>query len=104
MKALPDAWGLCSKAGKGNMGLGQSLIGVLLALLVIGILCTWLALVSQDRLPLTRRYRKRVAFQVPAPLPGPSRPDLGLRLAGWLGKVCGRLWREFHYWTVGDDD
>jgi hypothetical protein len=22
----------------------------------------------------------------------------------WLGRVCGRLWSEFYYWTVGELD
>jgi hypothetical protein len=77
---------------------------VILALLLIALLFAVPLLVSHCRLPVTRRYRNLQQYEVPLPSPVPARPDLGLRLARWLGMVCGRLWREFYYWTVGDDE
>ena len=36
--------------------------------------------------------------------PVPVGPDIGLRLARWLGTASRRFWREFYYWTVGEPD
>jgi len=79
-------------------------MGMVLALLLLGVLLAARPLVSEHRAPLLRKCRKRFADEAPLPSPGPSPPDLGLRLARWLGAVCCRLWREFYYWTIGEDE
>lgn len=89
--------------------------GFWLALLVVLILSA--RLVSDNRAPVTRRFKRRLQDDCEVRQPPPARPDLGLRLARWLGVAARRLglplglwfgaalrrlWREFYYWTVGD--